>query len=330
MKNILKFGLLACLAAAFVFVGCKKDDNNKYTVTLSANNPDMGVVAGAGEYDEGAEIQIMATANSGYQFVKWSDEDTNNPRTITVNKTIALIAIFAEGNGGGGTNNGGGNNNSGNTGTETGDFLSSKVAKIVCKGDNKHSDKIYSFDSEGRLVSGYYDEKERQFQYTDNQILDKETQYPLFNIENGRITTAFDAWKNGVLKREYGYSPDGYLLSIKEVNDNEDHKFTYENEMLIKYRKEGDYEMTFTYGDKLNNLNVDVFYGVFIMPRVVKFNGFLGKKQKYLPESCVLVSEQSSSENSNYTFSYEYNGEYITKIEWKVGGVVEETYEIYY
>ena len=92
----MKSGLMACLATALVFAGCEKDDDNKYTVTLSANNADWGVVAGGGEYKEGAEIQIMATANSGYHFEKWSDDDKNNPRTINVNKTIALIAVFAK------------------------------------------------------------------------------------------------------------------------------------------------------------------------------------------------------------------------------------------
>lgn len=36
MKNILKFGLLACLATAFVFAGCKKDDDD--------NNGDSGIL----------------------------------------------------------------------------------------------------------------------------------------------------------------------------------------------------------------------------------------------------------------------------------------------
>jgi hypothetical protein len=87
---------MTCLVAVFVFAGCEKDDDNKYTVTLSANNAEWGVVAGGGEYKEGAEIQIMATANSGYHFEKWSDDNKNNPRTINVNKNIALIAVFAK------------------------------------------------------------------------------------------------------------------------------------------------------------------------------------------------------------------------------------------
>lgn len=36
----------------------------------------------------------LATAKDGYHFVKWSDGDTSNPRTLTINKKIELIAIF--------------------------------------------------------------------------------------------------------------------------------------------------------------------------------------------------------------------------------------------
>ena len=155
-KNILKIGLAACIAVAFVFAGCKKDDgDSKYAVTLSANNAEWGTVAGGGEFADGAEIQVMATANSGYHFEKWSDDDTNNPRTITVNKNIALIAIFAEGNGGG-TVNGGGNNNSGNNGTATGDILPKKVTKIVekySKNSELRTTTTYLFDANGKVTS---------------------------------------------------------------------------------------------------------------------------------------------------------------------------------
>jgi hypothetical protein len=96
MKHIFKFSIITLLATAVVFAGCKKDEDNKYTITLSSNNPEMGVVAGGGEYDEGTEIQIMATANNGYHFEKWSDGDTNNPRTINVAKNVALIAVFSK------------------------------------------------------------------------------------------------------------------------------------------------------------------------------------------------------------------------------------------
>lgn len=62
-----------------------------YVVTLTAEN---GVVLGGGEYDYGTEITITAVANAGYEFVKWSDDNTDNPRKLVVTQNITLAAEF--------------------------------------------------------------------------------------------------------------------------------------------------------------------------------------------------------------------------------------------
>lgn len=66
-----------------------------HTVTLIANDSIMGSVFGSGTYNYGEEVEISATANEGYVFNKWSDNNTNSLRTITVTEDIALTAIFA-------------------------------------------------------------------------------------------------------------------------------------------------------------------------------------------------------------------------------------------
>lgn len=65
-----------------------------YSLSLSANNAVYGSVAGAGSYVKGTDITISATSNVGYEFVKWSDDVTINPRQITINQDVALTAIF--------------------------------------------------------------------------------------------------------------------------------------------------------------------------------------------------------------------------------------------
>ena len=343
MKDILKLGLMACLAAAFVFAGCKKDDNNNYTVTLSANNAEWGVVAGGGEFADGTEIQIMATANSGYHFEKWSDDDTNNPRTITVNKNIALIAIFAEGNGGGSVN-GGGNNNSGNTGTVTGDILPKKVTKIVMTCAKEIN--TYLFDSDGRLISETetYNgkvEEIKTYTYTDNKIVRKKTGESendgwIFNVENGRIVsdilTEADVY---VYPTEYAYSSDGYLISTKTTSQSnkdfyDNMAFTIDNGNIVAcdshYSEKGDSKKSFTYGDKLNHLNVDITLLVLDFD-LEPFSGYYGKRCKNLP------SAGTSSRGSTYEYSYTHDGEYLTKIlelETDSDGTSECTWEIYY
>ncbi len=65
-----------------------------FTITVSANNDEYGSVSGSGTYEEGAEVIITATPNEGYQFVSWSDDNTDNPRTITVTSDSTFVAIF--------------------------------------------------------------------------------------------------------------------------------------------------------------------------------------------------------------------------------------------
>lgn len=42
----------------------------------------------------GQSVRITATANEGYEFDKWSDDVTDNPRVVNVNAAVNLTAIF--------------------------------------------------------------------------------------------------------------------------------------------------------------------------------------------------------------------------------------------
>ena len=66
---------------------------NQYTLTLSAEN---GTVSGSGTFDYGTELTITATPADGYEFTKWSDDNTDNPRTIILVKDLFLEAYFKE------------------------------------------------------------------------------------------------------------------------------------------------------------------------------------------------------------------------------------------
>ena len=66
---------------------------NQYQVTLESDG--NGIVTGSGVYDYGIEVTIEAIANEGYHFVKWSDGNTENPRTIVVTEDVELKAEFA-------------------------------------------------------------------------------------------------------------------------------------------------------------------------------------------------------------------------------------------
>ena len=67
-----------------------------YTVTVQSNNEAYGTVSGGGTYDEGSTATISATPYQGYRFVRWDDDNADNPRTITVTDDVTFTAIFEE------------------------------------------------------------------------------------------------------------------------------------------------------------------------------------------------------------------------------------------
>ena len=65
-----------------------------YTVSVSVNNSNYGYVTGGGTYPAGSTVTLTAHPYSGYQFSNWSDGNTQNPRTITVNSNVSYTAYF--------------------------------------------------------------------------------------------------------------------------------------------------------------------------------------------------------------------------------------------
>ena len=70
-----------------------------YNVTVASADETMGTVSGSQESVEWqASTEISATANYGYHFVQWSDGNTANPRTVTINEEhdYSFTALFAK------------------------------------------------------------------------------------------------------------------------------------------------------------------------------------------------------------------------------------------
>ena len=63
-------------------------------VTVSSGDSGYGQVNGGGTYTIGDTIILTATPNHGYRFVRWSDGDTSNPRTLIVLQDTSLAAFF--------------------------------------------------------------------------------------------------------------------------------------------------------------------------------------------------------------------------------------------
>ncbi len=69
---------------------------SSFTISVAVTPQGSGSVTGAGSYSSGATIELNAISNAGYQFDKWTDGVTDNPRTITVTQNITYTAKFVE------------------------------------------------------------------------------------------------------------------------------------------------------------------------------------------------------------------------------------------
>ncbi|MEE1253547.1 MAG: leucine-rich repeat domain-containing protein [Paludibacteraceae bacterium] len=69
---------------------------NTYTISTTSANPEWGTTAGdtAALYLD--KIEISAAPNYGYHFVKWNDNNTSNPRTVSVTEDKTYTATFAK------------------------------------------------------------------------------------------------------------------------------------------------------------------------------------------------------------------------------------------
>jgi hypothetical protein len=66
------------------------------SVMVSRNYSSYGTVAGAGTYYVGSNITISATANAGYRFVRWNDNNTDATRVITVPSSSTTYTAYFE------------------------------------------------------------------------------------------------------------------------------------------------------------------------------------------------------------------------------------------
>lgn len=70
------------------------DQRDYYNLSVLVSPAAGGNVTGAGRYVAGSQVPVSAVPALGYRFVRWSDENTNPNRTITVNDDITITAEF--------------------------------------------------------------------------------------------------------------------------------------------------------------------------------------------------------------------------------------------
>ena len=65
-----------------------------YTFKITLNAGEGGTVTGGGNYEDLSTATLTATPYDGYEFVQWSDGDTNATKSITVTEDKTYTATF--------------------------------------------------------------------------------------------------------------------------------------------------------------------------------------------------------------------------------------------
>lgn len=66
----------------------------RYTIETMADS--SGRVEGGGTYDYGTQVVLEAFPRGTYKFKRWTDGNTDNPRTIIVTKNETYVAVFED------------------------------------------------------------------------------------------------------------------------------------------------------------------------------------------------------------------------------------------
>jgi uncharacterized repeat protein (TIGR02543 family) len=93
MKNL----LLLITALTLLFISCSTESTQLFTLSTQSNPQEAGSVSpSSGEYDEGEEVTISASANEGWVFSGWQGDHTgsSNPATIVMNGDKSVTAQF--------------------------------------------------------------------------------------------------------------------------------------------------------------------------------------------------------------------------------------------
>ena len=117
-------------------------------VTLATADNTFGTVSGEGSVIKGGSIVITATPADGYNFVKWSDENTDNPRTVTITSDTTFTAVFEAVANQGGENQGGNATAVGEQAAQTNIYAVGNTIVV-----ENAAEAIFVYDAMGKLIS---------------------------------------------------------------------------------------------------------------------------------------------------------------------------------
>lgn len=99
-KNLMRWA--TALAVALVMFSCEKEEPapvvNFTLSTVALPSQGGSITPATGPQAQNANVQITATPNSGWTFVRWEGDvtGTTNPASVTMNSDKAVVAVFEQ------------------------------------------------------------------------------------------------------------------------------------------------------------------------------------------------------------------------------------------
>ena len=84
-------------ASLFALSSCSTENTPVYSLTANVSPAEAGSVSPAqGEFDEGTEVQVSASANEHWVFTGWGGDysGSTNPATIMMDSDKSISALF--------------------------------------------------------------------------------------------------------------------------------------------------------------------------------------------------------------------------------------------
>lgn len=230
------------------------------------------------------------------------------------------------------------------------EILPKKITKIVGHyqepgyDEDRGSTDYYIYDSEDRLqyliTEPQSETSERithTFTYTDNEITSTSRQYiEKWALVDGKIVSYLLQDKHGREESSFKYI-DGF---VSKINTGLEYTYIINDDLITSLSGQSNdlsssnlSQIKYEYTNIKNNLNFDLFSMINPKPYTMGeyLSKYYGKRNKLLPSKVTDNYEYGY----DYTFTYELDGDYITKIEikhMKKDGQIlcNESYEIYY
>jgi hypothetical protein len=219
-------------------------DIPSYTIAVSANPSSGGTVSGSGTYQQGQSCTVTATANTGYTFLRWTENgsqvSTNADYTFTVSGNRTLVAQFqaksytisvSANPSNGGSVSGGGSYNYGQSCTVTASANSGYEFTNWTEGGSVVSNNAsYSFTVSGNrtlvanfetsvpigAINGlftinangdqvYFSQGNLQYQASTNTWKFADNQYDYVGSNNSNISSTYSGWID-----LFGWGTSGY------------------------------------------------------------------------------------------------------------------------